>query len=99
MALRKLPALAILVLVLVLVASAANAQSLPNFDAQRRCLKLAMTPDVPTETFYADCMANERAAYAAVQSSWGKVAAVARSRCLSVAGGSYAALQGCIRAQ
>jgi len=94
--LRKLPALAVLV---VLVASAANAQSLPNFDVQRRCLKLAMTPDVPTETFYAECMANERAAYAALQSSWGKVAAVARSRCLSVAGGSYAALQGCIRAQ
>jgi hypothetical protein len=97
--LRKLPALAVLAVLVVVVASAANAQSLPNFDAQRRCLKLAMTPDVPTETFYADCMANERAAYAAVQSSWGKVAAVARSRCLSVAGGSYAALQGCIRAQ
>jgi hypothetical protein len=93
--LRKFPPLA----VLLVIASTANAQSLPNFDAQRRCLKLAMTPGAPTETFYADCMADERAAYAALQSSWGNVAVAARSRCLGVARGSYAALQGCIRAQ
>jgi hypothetical protein len=84
---------------LLFAASAANAQSLPNFDMRARCMKLAMTPNVPTETVYDSCMAGEQAAYAELYHWWFEVGDGVRAKCLGSAGGSYANLQMCIDSQ
>lgn len=77
-------------------ASAACAQALPNFNMQRHCLRLGMTPNMPTETIYYSCMAGEEAAYAQLYHWWNEIGDETRSRCLNYANGSYATLQLCI---
>jgi hypothetical protein len=84
---------------LLLTASAAGAQSLPNFDMKGRCMRLAMTPNMPTETIYDSCMAGEEAAYAQLYHWWDDIASGTRANCLNVARGSYANLQLCIDSQ
>lgn len=83
---------------LLLTASAAGAQSLPSFNIQRRCLKLGMTPNMPTETIYYSCMAGEEEAYAHLYHWWGDIAEETRNRCIDTSGGSYVNLQLCIDA-
>lgn len=81
---------------LLFTASAACAQSLPNFNIQRRCWNLGMRPNVPTQTIYYSCIAAEQAAYAQLYHWWDEIGNETRYRCLNAAGGSYANLQLCI---
>jgi hypothetical protein len=84
---------------LLFAVSAANAQSLPNFNMRAHCMKLAMTPNMPTETIYDSCMAAEEAAYAELYNWWYEVGDGIRANCLTSARGSYANLQICIDSQ
>jgi hypothetical protein len=86
----------LIVLICLFAASAASAQALPNFDIQRRCLRLAMTPNVPTESVYYGCVASEQAAYGQLYHWWDDVASGAKAQCVGAARGSYERLQFCI---
>lgn len=81
---------------LLFTSSAASAKSLPSFNIQRRCLKLGMTPNMPTETIYYSCMAGEEQAYAHLYHWWADIAEETRNRCIAASGGSYVNLQRCM---
>jgi hypothetical protein len=84
------------ILCLLFTASAAFGQALPSYDMRGRCLRLAMTPNMPTETIYYSCMAGEEAAYAQLYHWWSEIGGETRQRCINSARGSYATLQLCI---
>jgi hypothetical protein len=81
---------------LLIAASAASAQALPSFNMRGHCLRLAMTPNLPTETVYDSCMAGEEAAYGQLYHWWGEIGGETRMRCINYARGSYVTLQLCI---
>lgn len=85
-------------LCLVLVAPAAEAQSIPNYNIKARCWRLAMRPNVPTETIFDSCMVAEQVAYSELYHWWDHIASETRYRCMSNSGGSYANMQFCIDA-
>jgi hypothetical protein len=78
----------------------ASAQTLPNVDIRRYCLKKSMSTGMKTDDFYATCLDAETATYGELKENWSDYSSESRKRCLNIpsSGGYYGDLQACIEA-
>jgi len=84
----------------LLCASAAHAQSLPRFDVDAQCRKIANFGGSYSEMMMSGCLDNEQSSYDALKAAWGDLPEAMRKQCVKIATfggpGSYMMLKGCV---